>query len=80
MKSFEIITAKADVGEMLSDTGMRIEEKGLDDVNILDLMEYLVKPATTIICKHLEIKNEVCEEIEKEDGELGRWWKWKSKN
>ncbi len=66
----ERMTAKADVGEVLSDTGMRIEEKDLEDVIILDPIEYLVKPATTIICKHLEIKNQVCGEIEKADGEL----------
>lgn len=32
---------------------MWIEEKGLEDVIILDPIEYLVRPATIIICKHL---------------------------
>eukprot|EP01040_Poterioochromonas_malhamensis_P014069 gene14069-biopygen3173 len=34
------------------------EEKGLEDVIILDPIEYLVKPATTIICKHVATKDD----------------------
>jgi len=37
---------------------MWIEEKDLEDVIILDPIEYLVKPATTIICKHLATKDD----------------------
>ncbi len=44
----------------LNDMGMLmwIEEKGLEDVIILDPIEYLVKPATTIICKHVATKDD----------------------
>lgn len=37
---------------------MWIEEKDLEDVIILDPIEYLVKPVTTIICKHLATKDD----------------------
>eukprot|EP00599_Poterioochromonas_sp_BG-1_P005783 CAMPEP_0173149908 /NCGR_PEP_ID=MMETSP1105-20130129/10618_1 /TAXON_ID=2985 /ORGANISM="Ochromonas sp., Strain BG-1" /LENGTH=213 /DNA_ID=CAMNT_0014064889 /DNA_START=49 /DNA_END=686 /DNA_ORIENTATION=+ len=44
----------------LNDMGMLmwIEETDLDDVIILDPIEYLVKPATTIICKHIATKDD----------------------
>lgn len=37
---------------------MWIEEKGLEDVVILDPIKYLVKPATIIICKHLATRDD----------------------
>ncbi len=58
---------------------MWIEEKGLEDVIILDPINYLVKPATTILCKHVATKDdpyrtrhviaEIHEESKKEHGE-----------
>ncbi len=44
----------------LNDMGMLmwIEEKGLEDVIILDPINYLVKPATTILCKHVATKDD----------------------
>jgi len=57
------ISINMDVREMLrffTDMGMLmwIEDTGLEDVIILDPIEYLVKPATIIICKHFATKDD----------------------
>eukprot|EP01040_Poterioochromonas_malhamensis_P027192 gene27192-biopygen3839 len=52
-----------------------VEEKGLEDVIILDPIEYLVKPATTIICKHVATKDDpyrIRHEIGEIHGERGK--------